>query len=218
MALARKLTLVSTEELELPRAEGSLAHIREHPELTDADLAAVRHLIPATSRMLDLGAGRGGFVLEANRRGYDAVALELDPSAAALWPRSGVPGTVADGFMTPFRSNAFNLVRMKEVIEHVQEPLRLVQEATRLLAPGGLLLAHVPSPYSQLYPIGNFWDDYTHVRPLSRQGLHRLIKDAGLQLLRIDGYVAGRNPVERLAGRILATAVPHTYRVLARRP
>jgi SAM-dependent methyltransferase len=198
-------------------AEGPLVHLREHPELIDADLATIGDALHRGARLLDIGAGRGAFVRAARGRGFEALALDLQLEASAVWPREGVPGVIGDGFKVPFRDGAFDLVRMKEIIEHVEDPLALVLEAKRLLNGGGLVLAHVPTPYSQLYPVGNFWDDYTHVRPLSRVGLMRLFSDAGLQVVRIDGYTAGRNGIERALGKVLARVAPHIYRVIARR-
>jgi len=195
---------------------GPLAHIREHPEINARDLAFIKERFPEARRVLDIGAGRGDFVKAALKQGLDACGLELESAAIQLWSREGIPGVVGDGLATPFRSGAFDLVRMKEVIEHVLEPLALVCEGRRLLRPGGILIAHVPSPYSQFYPVANFWDDYTHVRPFSREGLSRLISDAGLRVVQIEGYVAGRNSVERAIGALLSRVLPHVYRVVAR--
>jgi SAM-dependent methyltransferase len=195
--------------------EGPLTHLREHEELIEADLRLIRRYLPAPSRVLDIGAGRGSFVLRARRDGLDAVGLEMEPGAVRVWSKLAVPGVVADGFRTPFVDAAFAVVRMKEVIEHVEDPLALVREARRVLAPGGLFIAHIPTPYSQFYPVGNFWDDYTHVRPLSRTGIQRLLADAGMRVLTIDAYTAGRNAVERALGRVLARVLPHIYRVTA---
>jgi SAM-dependent methyltransferase len=198
--------------------EGPLLHLYEHPELIDADLRYLARTLSAGARILDIGAGRGAFVREAGSRGYAAIALDMQPEAPTVWGHDGVPGVVADGAVTPFVAGAFTVVRMKEVIEHVTDPLALVCEAKRLLAPGGLLVAHVPTPYSQLYPVGNFWDDYTHVRPFSRLGLTRLFTDAGLEVVAIEGYVAGRNAFERAAGKLLRYVLPHIYRIVGRRP
>ncbi len=198
--------------------EGPLLYVREHGDLIEADLALLRRLLPPDAPVLDVGAGRGRFVAQACRRGVHCLALDLQPAAARIWARDDLPGVLGDATATPFVDACFEVVRMKEIIEHLEEPLTLVREARRLLKPGGLLMAHVPTPYSQLYPVGNFWDDYTHVRPLSRRGLLRLFADGGFEVLRIDGYTSGRNPAERALGRVLAYVLPHSYRVLARKP
>jgi SAM-dependent methyltransferase len=196
-------------------SEGPLVHLREHPEIVDADLSLLARHRPSAVRVLDIGAGRGSFVLQARGRGLEAWGLEMQPEAAVVWRDRGVPGALGDGFRAPFADGAFDIVRMKEVLEHVQDPLALVLEAKRLLRKGGILLIHVPTPYSQLYPVGNFWDDYTHVRPFSRLGLRRLFEDAGMRLVALDTYTAGRNAAERLLGKLLAYVIPHIYRAVA---
>lgn len=197
--------------------EGPLVHLREHLEVIEADIKLIRGYL-AGGRLLDIGAGRGSFVREARAAGFDAIGLDMEPGAIAVWSETRLPGVVADGFRAPFAAGVFDLVRLKEVLEHVEDPLALVKEARRLLRPGGIFLAHVPTPYSQLYPVGNFWDDYTHVRPMSRLGLRRLLADGGFEVLRIDAYTAGRSPVERALGLVLARVFPHIYRVTARAP
>ena len=196
-------------------SEGPLAHIHEHPEIDAEDLDRIERMVPRRARMLDVGAGRGGFVLRARLRNFEAYGLDIEPSAVGIWRRAGVPAVLANAFAPPFRAESFDIVRLKEIIEHVEDPRTLVEVARTLLRPSGCIVAHVPSPYSQLYPAGNFWDDYTHVRPLSRMGLRRLFEDSRMTIVRIDGYTAGRNPIERMIGRVAARFLPHTYRVIA---
>lgn len=191
-----------------------VSHIREHIEIIEADLQIIRR-IPNALRILDVGAGPATFVRIARQAGYDALALDIERGAAAIWLRAGVPGVLADGFRLPFGEGMFDVVRIKEVIEHVEDPRGLLLAARSTLTAGGHVIAHVPSPYSQFYPVANFWDDYTHVRPLTRMGLERLFADAGFRVIRIHGYVAGRNIIERIAGAILGRIVPHTYRIVA---
>ena len=200
--------------------EGPLAHVHEHREIAAADIRIIRRLLSPASgmRVLDVGAGRGVFVEEARAAGLDVLATDLEPAAARVWQAHGVRGVIADAFAPPFRGTPFDVVRLKEVIEHVEDPRALVVASTSVLRPGGYLVAHVPSPFSQFYPAGNFWDDYTHVRPFSRHGLARLMEDSGLRDVVIEAYVAGRNPIERALGLLLRRVLPHTYRVVARKP
>jgi SAM-dependent methyltransferase len=166
--------------------------------------------------VLDIGAGRGDFVGGARDRGFRATALDLEAEAVLVWPNLELAGVIGSGADLPFAAAAFEAVRLKEVLEHVNEPLLLVREARRVLKPDGLLLIHVPTQWSQFYPVGNFWDDYTHVRPFSRTGLFRLLADGGFEVLSLAGYTSGRNPVERALGAVLGRTFPHIYRVLAR--
>ncbi len=212
---APRLTAVTRADAAPPAIVGPISRIREHIEIIDADLSIIRRRMPGAKRILDVGAGPATFVREARRQGYQAWALDIDPGARSVWSLAGIPGVLADGFHPPFRDGVFDVIRIKEVIEHVEDPRALLLTARRALTRHGHVIAHVPSPYSLLYPAANFWDDYTHVRPLTRTGLQRLFDDAGMRVLRIEGYVAGRNAVERAAGVLLGRIIPHTYRVVA---
>lgn len=198
-----------------PAPGGPISHIREHPEIIAGDLRIIRSGMPAARRILDVGAGPATFVREARRAGYEAWALDIEPGARAVWSGAQLPGVLGDGFRLPFRDRVFDVVRIKEVIEHVESPLGLLLAARDALVPEGHVIAHVPSPYSTFYPVANFWDDYTHVRPLTRRGLDRLFSDAGFRVTHIGGYVAGRNVVERAVGAVLGRLIPHTYRIVA---
>ena len=104
------------------------------------------------------------------------------------------------------------------ILEHILDPRAFVREIYRVLEPGGLLLIRMPTQYSILYPVANFYDDYTHIRPLSRLGLRRLLQDAGLHPLSIQGYTAGRNWLERILARGLDLVFPRSWLALARKP
>jgi SAM-dependent methyltransferase len=199
------------------QTEGPLVHLREHMDIVEADLKLITARTTRGARLLDIGAGRAAFVRAAVRDGINAYALDLQVEASSLWGKEGVRGVIGDGGRTPFAASVFDVVRMKEVLEHIEDPLAFVREGKRLLRDNGLLVAHVPTPWSQFYPVANFWDDYTHVRPISRYGLHRLFEDAGMRVELIEGYMSGRNGPERVLGKVLGRVFPHMYRVVARK-
>lgn len=139
------------------------------------------------------------------------------PEAASISRAEGLPFVLADVTSLPFASASVDVVRAKELIEHLVNPAPMLLEAYRVLRPGGILIIHVPTHFSALYPVGNFWDDYTHVRPLSRTGVKRLLEDTGFAVTSVKGYTTGRNVVERSLGRLLAIVAPHTWLALARK-
>jgi SAM-dependent methyltransferase len=195
-----------------------LQSIREHPEISLHDIRILRRYLPGARRIVDVGCGQGGFLALCGREFELAVGLDLSAEAVRMCLAQKASGVRAHALFLPLRTESLDIIRAKEVIEHLPDPLSLTREAYRVLKPGGLFLAHVPSQYSALYPVGNFYDDYTHFRPLSRLGVRRLVQDGGLELLFVHGYTAGRNMLERSAGRLMALFLPHTWRILARRP
>jgi SAM-dependent methyltransferase len=64
--------------------------------------------------------------------------LKRNPRVRAI--EGSLPETLA-----ALPNASFDIVLLISVVEHVAEPLRLLQEARRLLAPGGVALINVPS-------------------------------------------------------------------------
>ena len=81
----------------------------------------------------------------------------------------------------PFEEASFDGVVLKDVLEHVKEPVALVREVRRVLRPGGRVFAS--SPDAQRW----VWDDYTHRRPFTRKSFRKLFEDQGLLVERL-GY------------------------------
>jgi SAM-dependent methyltransferase len=198
--------------------EGYFSHIKEHPEISADDIAVIRRLLPGARRIVDVGCGRGGFIAACRRDLGDATGFDNEAAAARICRAQGLPFVQGDGEHLPFRDGSLDVVRAKEIIEHLQDPLPMLRDIARALQPAGLFLSHTPSHFSTVYPVNNFWDDYTHVRPYSKFGLRRLLEDAGFTVESIRGYTAGRNTAERWLGRALALALPHTWLAIARKP
>lgn len=95
-------------------------------------------------RVLELGSGTSGLLAR-----LDAPAkVACDLSAAML--RAGTWGThdrrvVADAQGLPFREAGFDGVFCINLLEHVPEPKRVIEEAARVLEPGGRFLAVTPN-------------------------------------------------------------------------
>lgn len=107
----------------------------------------------ASRRILDIGAGRGDFVLDARAHGASAEGLELNPQyrerAAEKARARGEELVLVDGVAEelPFSDASFSFVNLGEVIEHVQDPQRALREAWRVLEAGGLGYLSVPNRF-----------------------------------------------------------------------
>jgi SAM-dependent methyltransferase len=102
---------------------------------------------PAT--ILDLGCGQGE--LSSSIRSIlptaKVVGVEWSLSGCRHAQARGIPIVQAsvDGQNLPFSSQAFNVVIIKEVIEHLVDTDQVLTEARRVLFPGGLLLLSTPN-------------------------------------------------------------------------
>lgn len=114
----------------------------------------------ADTRVLDLGAGMGGFAvafalstngstrppqpgasLDAAER--HIFAMDYNPAyceitrTRALRYRLDLPVLAAAGENLPFKGDEFGILACWDVVEHVQDPERVVAEIARVLKPGG---------------------------------------------------------------------------------
>lgn len=95
-------------------------------------------------KILDLGAGSG--IVEAmNFRGMGPTVCGIDPDPRVLDnPFLDEPG-VADGCSIPYPNDSFDLVFADNVLEHLDNPLQVFLETSRVLKPGGVFLFKTPN-------------------------------------------------------------------------
>jgi ubiquinone/menaquinone biosynthesis C-methylase UbiE len=100
-------------------------------------------------RVLDIGCGLGGKTVRFSETGARYV-LGLDRShsnirSAARFTHSRVATHVefgvADGVRLPLRDATFDIVITTDTFEHLAEPEQCLEEMTRVLRPGGRLIA-----------------------------------------------------------------------------
>ncbi|MFC3449134.1 class I SAM-dependent methyltransferase [Amycolatopsis speibonae] len=152
-------------------------------------------------RVLDIGCGDGRHAYAAYKRGADVIAADLDDTAlkdvrdmfaniaeAGEAPASASALTVrANALRLPFPDGAFNRVIVAETLEHIQADRAVLAEISRVLAPGGLVVATVP----RWWPERICWllsDEYHeveggHIRIYRRGELLGRLREAGLRPL-----------------------------------
>ena len=136
--------------------------------------------------IVDLGCGRGELVQLLVEHGHGAHGVDSNLGQVA----DGDPElfTEADLFDWLDRQPdaSVRAVVSMHVVEHLplELQIRLVFEARRVLAEGGLLVLETPNAYSLSTAATNFWVDPTHHRPVHPLFLEFLATEAGFSEVR----------------------------------
>lgn len=105
--------------------------------------------------ILDVGCGNGWLAKAALPEGKEVVSLDvslINPlKAKELYGDEKHSGIVADSFRLPFENNSFDCVVASEIIEHVIEPAKFVEENFRVVRKGGCLIITTPYKEKLLY-------------------------------------------------------------------
>lgn len=152
----------------------------------DLDLLDVR----PGHRLLDLGCGDGRHAFAAQRHSAHVVPLDLDGIAlkavhSALAPTPATLVVHGDGTALPLADGAFERIIISEVLEHVPDDQTMLNEAARVLAPGGLLAVSVPRwfPERVCWALSASYHevDGGHIRIYRRRQLLNRLRRAGLR-------------------------------------
>jgi len=114
-------------------------------------------------RLLDVGCSSGAFLHIAARLGFAAEGVEPAPQAAQAANSAGL--VVHQGLLQDIKlpAQSFDAITLFEVIEHLKEPLALLQECRRILKPGGILLIGTANTDSwTARALGAGWE-YLHI-------------------------------------------------------
>ena len=130
------------------------------------------------TKLLDIGSGRGEFLHGFARQGFDAMGIDRSRPSV---PKFSEPVVVGDYERTglPFADGEFSVLFSKSVFEHIVDISSLLKECHRVLAPAGRMIALVPDWTAQWR---HFYDDWTHVRPFTLNGLRECVACHGFQV------------------------------------
>jgi 2-polyprenyl-3-methyl-5-hydroxy-6-metoxy-1,4-benzoquinol methylase len=145
-------------------------------------------VIPARGgRLLDFGCGHGDFARTAMSVGIEVDAVETDDLARGAAAGHGVRvWRTLEELQRARGSGAYDAVALLDVIEHVRQPLRLLERLRRVVRPTGALYLSAPNYQSaQASLLGARWDQATnptHLFLFSPRAMRHLLMKAGLRM------------------------------------
>jgi methionine biosynthesis protein MetW len=101
-------------------------------------------------RLLDVGCGIGTISVELQRKGFQVTGVDFSEVAISKCLEKGLDAILSDldrdGLQFP--DNSFDIVWAGDVVEHVFDPIFLLEEIYRVLKSDGYLILSTPNDFN----------------------------------------------------------------------
>jgi ubiquinone/menaquinone biosynthesis C-methylase UbiE len=145
-------------------------------------LLPLAELAKQEASILDAGCGTGGLIraMQQFEPRWRITGLDISP-LACTYARERSSASIVEGSVEalPFTANQFDAVVSADVLYHINDTSKALQEFGRVLKPGGSLVVNVPA-YNWMW---SYHDDLVDTRHRFRRSeLASLLKQAGFEI------------------------------------
>lgn len=128
---------INTEIIENEKLAGLRFPYSKHFELIDK--------FSPGKKILDYGCGSANFVLNALKKGYECDGVEYNPAHVNILKKEIPAGNfyLIDGFLKS-TTLKYDVIRLSNVLEHLENPNEIIQILISKLNPKGILLVEGP--------------------------------------------------------------------------
>ena len=133
-------------------------------------------------RLLDIGCGTGDMMRAFSKYGFEVSGTDIAEVNEVSNKFNFVIGNLEEEKLN-FDSNTFDFIFSKSVIEHLRNPINLLNESYRLLNARGKCVIMTPSWKHNSW--GPFYFDFTHVSPFTKPSLRDAMLMAGFKNVKI---------------------------------
>ena len=132
-------------------------------------------------KMLEIGCSTGNFLANDPT---NILGIDINKNSLKLAKDRGFNILCGDVEHTLcFKDNIFDAIYASHVIEHLNNPISFLKECNRILKKNGLLVAVTPN-FSTAYKM--FYDEPTHVFPLTKESLKKCAIEAGFENFKVE--------------------------------
>jgi O-antigen chain-terminating methyltransferase len=127
-------------------------------------------VVPETGRVVDLGCGRGEWLELLRDNGFQVTGVDMNASMLDECRQRGFDVAEADAvsYLAGLEDASLAAITAMHLVEHLPHDvmIRLVDEAQRVLKPGGILILETPNPENITVGSCWFYMDPTHRNPI----------------------------------------------------
>ena len=141
------------------------------------------------AKLLDYGCGNGAFLLKMKALGWEVTGLDASANAIAVANAAGIKALHGDFKHPEVTTIKFDCITLRQVLEHLHNPLETLNEARNHLATKGKISISVPNIES--LPYRWFKEDWLgidfprHLLFFNPQSLENMLRKAGLKVLKM---------------------------------
>lgn len=151
--------------------------------------------IKKTGRLLDLGCGKGDFLLSMKNLGYQVVGIDISQSACRLAKEKGLTVYCGELNSHQFPDKYFDVITLWHVFEHLYDPVKTLREIGRVLKDDGVLVIETPNIASLSFKIFREYcfhlDLPRHVYHWSDETMTRILEKNGFEVFGREQFSLG---------------------------
>ena len=131
--------------------------------------------VPPGTRVLDIGCNSGGLGRRLiAEKGCEMFGVDISPALIERAREKGYEAYAGPAEELRYDDESFDVVVISELLEHVHDPRPILEQARRVLRPGGLLLGDVPTEEGH-WGFETVSDHEFHARVFTAESLRELL-------------------------------------------
>ena len=178
-------------------AEAAATNAREiYRVYKDYQQNRLHHIGPhltSGSRLLEVGASSGQFLVHVKDKVAEVNAIELDKACCAfLGSELGIAAEAEFLEMSRFAGQTYDVVCAFQVIEHVEQPAEFLKTLRQATKKGGMLFIEVPNLHDPLLSVWGvqtyqkFFYHSAHLHYFTEASLRKVAQEAGFRPEQIE--------------------------------
>jgi SAM-dependent methyltransferase len=175
------------------------------PQLDDKKKFLMK-AVGRNKKVLDIGCGNG-YVSSILVQQNEVIGVDISKSALIDAKMLGLSALVSDIRTIPFEERSFDVVLALDILEHLFDPVGLLEEANRILKDDGTLILSIPNASNiasrALFLLTGEINDMTdisnirtpgfmfseHIRFFSERMIRKVIQSTGFEIVLIEYYL-----------------------------
>ena len=137
-------------------------------------------------KILELGCGRGDFINEFQKKGFDAYGVDISNFSKRYFPDLKFSKVDLTTDKLPYENDTFDIIYSKSFVEHFYFPEKIFAEAYRVLKSGGVIITLTPE-WKFIYK--SFYEDFTHRVPFTNESLKDIHIMNSFKNVKVESFI-----------------------------